>query len=162
MPPRVVETLIGALVVTVAALLIVFVYRSTGISVVEGYTVTAMFDRVEGIRVGSEVRLSGIKVGSVVAEKLEPDTYFAVLTLSIDNSVRLPADTAAKIVTEGLVGNKYVALQPGAEENLLEPGGQITHTQSSINLEDLISRYLFGGAGKRGDAHGAKSPKAAR
>jgi len=157
-PRRAAETIIGALVVIAAALVIVFAYSRSGVSVVGGYTVTAIFDRVEGIRVGSEVRLSGIKVGSVVAEKLDPDTYAAVLTLSIAKSVSLPADTSAQILTEGLVGGRYVDLQPGAEEKFLEPGGRITHTQSAINIEDLISRYMFKGSKARDDGDRTKGP----
>lgn len=158
MPRRTAETIIGALVVIAAALVIVFAYSSSGVTVAGGYTVAAVFDRVEGIRVGSEVRLSGIKVGSVVAEKLDPDTYSAELTLSISAGVKLPADTSAKIVTDGLVGSRYVALQPGAEEKFLEPGGRITHTQSTINIEDLISRYVFKGSKDRDDADKTKGP----
>ncbi len=162
LPTPVVEAAVGAAIIAVAALTVVFAYRSSGITVVAGYTLTARFEHVEGIRVGSDVRLSGIKIGTVVAEALEPGTYFAVLTLSIDKDVKLPTDTSAKIVTEGLLGNKYVDLQPGAEEKLLGPGGRITHTQSAINLEDLLSRYIFqksegrteAGGAKKGDAQG--------
>lgn len=151
-PRRAAETIIGALVVIAAAFVIVYAYSGSGVTVAGGYIVTAVFDRVEGIRVGSEVRLSGIKVGSVAAEKLDPDTYSAVLTLSIAANLNLPADTSAKIMTDGLVGSRYVALQPGAEEKFLEPGGRIMHTQSTIDIGDLISRYVFKGSESRGDA----------
>lgn len=161
LPAPVVEAAVGAAVIAVAALSVVFAYRSSGITAVEGYTLTARFEHVEGIRLGSDVHLSGIKVGTVVAEALEPGTYFALLTLSIDKDVKLPTDTTAKIVTGGFLGNKYVDLQPGAEEKLLGPGGRITHTQSAINLEDLLSRYIFqksdgraeGAARRGGNAH---------
>lgn len=152
------ETVVGAFVLAVAALLIVFAYQSAGITVIEGYDVTASFQRVDGIRVGSDVRLSGIKVGSVVAEQLDPKTYFATLTLSIDRHVQLPLDTSAKIVTEGLMGGKYVALEPGADERMLKPGGQITHTQSSIDIQDLISRYMSGGAKEKPGEGGTQAP----
>ena len=158
MPRRAAETIIGALVVIVAALVIIFAYSSSGLTVAGGYTVTADFDRVEGIRVGSEVRLSGIKVGSVVAEELDPATYSAVLTLSISSSVKLPADTSAQILTDGLVGGRYVDLQPGAEEKFLEPGGRIMHTQSTIDIDDLISRYMLKGSKARDDADKTKGP----
>ncbi len=159
LPGQAVATVVGAVVLAVAAAFIMLAYRSTGITVVAGYTLTAKFGRVEGIRVGSDVRLSGIKVGSVVAESLEPDTYFAVLTLNIDKNLRLPTDTAAKIETEGLVGARYVAFEPGAEEKFLQPGDQIMHTQSSINLEDLIGRYVFGGSKKKSDGGKTKTPE---
>lgn len=148
LPASVVETLVGAAVIAVAALCIAYLYTSSGIKMVRGYTVTARFDHAEGIRAGTDVRISGIKVGSVLEESLEPDTYFALVTLSIDNDVKLPKDSDAKIVTEGLLGNKYVEIHPGAEETLLMPGGEITHTQSPIDLEGLLGRYVFGGPAK--------------
>ena len=144
-----IETIMGGVVLLVAALFLVFAYSSADIGAVKGYEVTAKFDRADGIRHGTDVRMSGIKVGTVVGEKLEPETYFALLTLSIDSSVKLPIDTNAKIVSDGLLGSKYVALEPGAEEKLLQQGGQITHTQSAINVEDLISRYIFSGSSKK-------------
>jgi len=146
-----IETIMGAVVLVVAAFFVVFAYSSADIGAVSGYEVTAKFDRVDGIREGTDVRMSGIKIGTVVGEKLEPDTYFAVLTLSIDPNVKLPTDTSAKIVSDGLLGNKYVALEPGADETLLKAGGEITHTQSAINLEDLVSRYIFSGSKKGQD-----------
>ena len=127
-----IETIIGAVVLVVAAVFVVFAYSSADIGAVRGYEVTAKFDRVDGVRDGTDVRLSGIKVGSVVSERLEPETYFAVLTLSIENSIKLPTDTSAKIVSDGLLGGKYVALEPGADETMLKNGSEITHTQSAI------------------------------
>lgn len=147
-----IETMIGAVVLVSAAMFVVFAYSSADIGAVRGYEVTAKFDRVDGVRDGTDVRLSGIKVGSVVDESLEPDTYFAVLTISIDNSIQLPTDTSAKIVSDGLLGGKYVALEPGADETMLKNGGEITHTQSAINIEDLVSRYIFSSTGKKDDA----------
>lgn len=147
-----IETIIGAVVLVVAAVFVVFAYSSADIAAVRGYEVTAKFDRVDGVRDGTDVRLSGIKVGSVVGESLEPDTYFAVLVLSIDNAIQLPTDTSAKIVSDGLLGSKYVALEPGADETMLKNGGEITHTQSAINIEDLVSRYIFSSTGKKDDS----------
>ena len=141
-----IETIMGAVVLVVAAVFVVFAYSSADIAAVRGYEVTAKFDRVDGIRQGTDVRMSGIKVGTVLSETLEPDTYFAVLTFSIDPNVKLPVDSSAKIVTDGLLGSKYIALTPGAEDKLIPQGGDITHTQSAINLEDLVSRYIFSGS----------------
>ena len=141
-----IETIMGAVVLVVAAVFVVFAYSSADIAAVRGYEITAKFDRVDGIRQGTDVRMSGIKVGTVLSETLEPDTYFAVLTFSIDPNVKLPVDSSAKIVTDGLLGSKYIALTPGAEDKLIPQGGDITHTQSAINLEDLVSRYIFSGS----------------
>ena len=114
LPRPVVERLIGAAVVTFAALIIAFDYRGSGIEAINGYTVTAKFARIDGIRVGTDVRRSGIKIGAVLSQTLEPVTYRAVLLLGIDKSVKRPVDTIAKITTEGLLGNKYVELEVGA------------------------------------------------
>jgi phospholipid/cholesterol/gamma-HCH transport system substrate-binding protein len=156
-----IETVMGAVVLAVAAFFLIFAYSSADIGAVSGYDVYAKFARVDGIRDGSDVRLSGIKVGTVVSQTLEPDTYFAVLKLSIDPKVKLPTDTSAKIVSDGLLGSKYVALEPGADEKMIAPGGDIAHTQSSINLEDLVSRYIFSSPKTKdgkdgGDANGNK------
>ncbi|MGB8275619.1 MAG: outer membrane lipid asymmetry maintenance protein MlaD [Alphaproteobacteria bacterium] len=145
-----IETVMGAVVLAVAAFFLIFAYSSADIGAVSGYNVYAKFARVDGIREGSDVRLSGIKVGTVIGQKLEAETYFAVLTLSIAPTVKLPTDTSAKIVSDGLLGSKYIALDPGADEKMLADGGEITRTQSSINLEDLVSRYIFSGSKKDG------------
>lgn len=161
MKQNAIETIMGGVVLLVAALFLVFAYSSADIAAVKGYEVSAKFDRVDGIRQGTDVRMSGIKVGTVLGEKLEPETYFAVLKLSIDSSVKLPIDTNAKIVSDGLLGSKYVALEPGAEEKLLQQGGEITHTQSAINIEDLVSRYIFSGSAKKDSKGGSdKDPQA--
>lgn len=150
----------GAVVLVVAGVFVVFAYTSADIAAVRGYEVVARFDRVDGIRQGTDVRMSGIKIGTVVSEKLDPDTYWAVLTLSIDPNVKLPTDSSAKIVTDGLLGNKYLALTPGADEKMIPDGGAITRTQSAINLEDLVSRYIFSGSSgkKEKDQVPAQSP----
>src|SRR6202030_3992293 len=102
---------------------------------------TARFNRVEGIRDGSDVRISGIKVGSVISQRLDPKTFVAVVRMSIDPSVQLPTDTVATISSSGLFGDKYLELAPGNEDAVLKPGGQIEHTQSPMSLESLIGQY---------------------
>jgi len=151
---NVIETIMGAVVLVVAAFFLVFAYTSSDIGQVKGYELYAKFDRVDGLKNGSDIRLSGIKVGTVLDERLDPETYLAVLTLSIDSSVKLPTDTIAKVVSDGLLGGKYLALDPGGEETLLKPGEEIRFTQSSISLEDLIGRYIFSteGSGKKKDS----------
>ena len=84
-----------------------------------GYNIVAKFERVDGLGSGADVRLSGIKVGTVVDQKLEPNTYLAVVTMSIDAQVRLPVDTVAQITSEGLLGSNFVSLVPGAEDKVV-------------------------------------------
>jgi len=140
----VVETVIGAVVLAVAGLFLYFTY-STGYQRVEGYDVTAKFNRVDGLGLGSDVRLSGITIGRVVATQLDPATYLAVIHLRIDSKVKLPVDTAAKITSDGLLGSNYVALEPGGDEKMIADGGQITATQDPVNIVDLVGRFIFGG-----------------
>jgi phospholipid/cholesterol/gamma-HCH transport system substrate-binding protein len=140
-----IETVIGAVVLVVAAMFLYFIYN-TGYQNVEGYRVTAKFNRVDGLAVGSDVRLSGIKVGRVVATRLDTKTYLAVIEMRIDRSVKLPVDTTAKITSDSLLSGNYVSLEPGGEEKLIPDGGEIVATQDPINISDLIGRYIFGSA----------------
>ena len=138
-----VETLIGAVVLLVAGYFLYFTY-TTGYQRVEGYEVTAKFNSVAGLTLGSDVRMSGIKVGSVVGATLDPSSYLAVLRLRIENSIKLPTDTTAKITADSLLGSNYVSLEPGAETKLIPQNGQIQVTQDPINVVDLIGRFIFG------------------
>jgi len=138
-----VETLIGAVVLVVAGFFLYFTY-TTGYQRVEGYEVTAKFNSVAGVTLGSDVRMSGIKVGSVVGANLDPNTYLAVLRLRIEKTIKLPVDTTAKITSDSLLGSNYVALEPGAEDKLIPENGQIQVTQDPINVVDLIGRFIFG------------------
>jgi len=153
MQRSVIETVIGAVVLAIAGLFLYFTY-STGYQKVEGYEVTAKFNRVDGISPGSDVKLSGIKVGRVVGARLDPSSFLAILTLTVDSSIKLPEDTIAKITSDSLLGGFYISLEPGAEEKLIPDGGQIVATQDPINLGDLVGRYIFGSA-----SGGAKKPK---
>ena len=139
-----VETLLGAVVLAVAIGFIVFAYTRSGVATVSGYEVSAAFNRVDGITNGSDVRIGGIKVGTVVDRELEPETFRAVLRMSIDESVELPTDSTAAVVSDGLLGGKFIDLQPGAEEALIKEGGRISYTQSSLLLEELIGKFAFG------------------
>jgi phospholipid/cholesterol/gamma-HCH transport system substrate-binding protein len=155
---NVIETVMGAVVILAAALFLVFAYKSSQLRPVPGYQVNADFARADGIRQGSDVRISGIKIGSVVAEELDPKTFLANVRMSIDPSVQLPDDTVAEIISAGLLGDKYMSLVPGGSDKVIPPGGKITYTQSSVSLENLIGQMMFSapGAKKEGDAPAPK------
>ncbi len=140
-----VETLIGAIVIAAAAAFLAFAYSNTDIGGVSGYELSARFSRVDGLNIGSDVRLSGIKVGTVTKQELDPTTYQAVVHMTVAPSVRLPEDTFAKITSEGLLGGNYLALDPGGSDIFLEPGDEIMQTQGAVDLLGLISK--FGGNG---------------
>lgn len=138
-----IETVMGAVVLLVAATFLAFAYSSSNVSQVEGYELLAKFNRVDGIVPGTEVRLSGIKVGSVLSTHLDPKTYLAEVRMSILNDVKLPTDSSARILSDGLLGNPYMALEPGADDTMIPPGGEILKTQDPLNLVDLIGRFIF-------------------
>ncbi|NQV79455.1 MAG: outer membrane lipid asymmetry maintenance protein MlaD [Alphaproteobacteria bacterium] len=138
------EALIGAVVLAVAAFFLVFAFSAADVGAVDGYEVTATFDRVDGVNAGADVRMSGIKIGTVTKLELESETFLAKATMSIDSAVKLPKDSSAEITTEGLLGGKYMAIVPGGADETIESGGRIQFTQSSISLEGLIGRFGFG------------------
>jgi len=114
-----VETLIGAIVVAVAAGFLFFAYTTTGTGSIGGYDVKARFSSADGIVTGTDVRLHGIKIGSVSSLTLDPKTYAAILHLNIRNDVPVPDDSSVKITSSGILGNSYLAIQPGGSDKML-------------------------------------------
>ncbi len=138
-----VETVLGAVVIVVAALFLFFAYTTSEVRAVSGYELTARFDRVGGLRDGADVRISGIKVGTVTQQVLDPKTFEAVVTLSVQPDIRLPVDTVAAITSSGLLGSDFVSLTPGNDDDMIRPGGAIAHTQPPMDLQSLIGQYIF-------------------
>ena len=148
MTSKTVETLIGAIVVAVAVSFLYFGYTSTSQGTIAGYEVTAKFGQVDGLAVGTDVRISGIKVGTVSSLSLDPKNYLAIAHLSIDRGVQLPTDSSVKITSSGLLGNSYLSITPGGSEKMIPPGGQIVNTQGSVDLMGLIGRLITSTGGK--------------
>jgi phospholipid/cholesterol/gamma-HCH transport system substrate-binding protein len=158
MKQNLMETAVGALVIAIALGFFIFMYSTTGVGKGSGgYHLTAKFKNVEGINVGSDVRMSGIKIGSVTAQSLDNQSYDAVLTFAIDPAIKLPDDSTAKITSEGLLGGKFIALEPGGSETLLSDGGTITYTQGALDLWALVSDYMFSGKNKGSESGGGSS-----
>src|SRR6185437_11926927 len=132
------EVLIGALVLLVAAGFLAYAVAHSGRSTGSGYTLYAVFDNIAGLPVGGEVRVAGVKVGSVIAESIDPQTYQATVSLTVRDDIRVPKDSSAEITSESLLGGKYVALSPGGDAAMLQPGQTITITQGSISIEQLL------------------------
>ena len=155
---NVIEIVIGAVVLVVAALFLAFAYRTSQFRTASGgYEVTADFARIDGIHQGSDVRISGIKIGTVVADALDPKTYLATIRMSIDPEVQLPDDTVAQVTSSGLLGDKYMSLAPGGSDKMIPAGGKIQYTQSSISLENLIGQMMFSTPGSKPTAEGGAS-----
>lgn len=108
------------------------------------YVVQARFSNAGGLNPGSNVAIAGVSVGRVEAVRLNPADYSAFIELRLSQEVKLPADSIASIKTTGLIGDKYLALAPGADSRMIAPGGLITETESAVDLESLISRFAFG------------------
>jgi phospholipid/cholesterol/gamma-HCH transport system substrate-binding protein len=144
------ETLIGAIVVAVAAGFLYFAYANTNSANLSGYDIVAKFQRVDGLNVGTDVRLSGIKIGNVSALELDSKTYQATVHLNIRNDVKLPDDSSIMVTSTGLLGNSYLSVSPGGSDKMLKPGGAIINTQGSVDLMSLIGRFATGGAGGNG------------
>jgi phospholipid/cholesterol/gamma-HCH transport system substrate-binding protein len=153
-----VETLIGAIVVAVAVAFLYFAYASTSTASLSGYDVEAKFQRVDGLNVGTDVRLSGIKVGTVSALTLDPRTYQATVHLNIRNDVKLPDDSSIMVTSTGLLGSSYLSISPGGSEQMIAAGGAIRNTQGSVDLMSLIGRFAGGGGASSSPAPSSNSP----
>lgn len=108
------------------------------------YEVSARFSSVAGLREGADVEMAGVPVGTVDSISLDPEFGVAMVVLRVQKEVPLTTDTIASVKTSGLIGDKYIKLTPGGAPESIEPGGQITETESAIDLESLISKYVFG------------------
>ena len=129
------ETIIGAVVIVIAAAFLAYAYGASGKGIGrDQYRVGAVFGRVDGVTVGSEVRIAGVKVGAVSSNSLDGQTYEANVELAIDGDVAIPEDSVAKVVSDGLLGGAHIAIEPGASEEMLIEGDKITITQGSVDL----------------------------
>ncbi len=153
-----VETLMGAFVLGLAVVFLVFAYDQGGRKTTDGYSLTGKFDRIDGLAEGSDVRMSGIKIGTVTRQTLDPKTYLAILTLNIRNDVKLPKDSSARIASDGLLGDKYLSITPGGEDAMLAAGQEIQYTQGSVDIVSLVGRMLFTQTGKKDKGEEAKEP----
>ncbi len=145
MKRNIVETILGAVVLVVAIGFLMFGMKTgnVGASSASNYEITADFSGIGGLSVGDEVQISGVKVGSVSAVDLDENTYMARVTMSVRPDIKLPLDTAALISSTSLLGGRYLALEPGADEELIKNGGRVQYTQAPQNLEQLLGKFIF-------------------
>ena len=146
-PSRTVEVLVGAFVMLGLAALVFLAMQVSGLTSLgadAAYRVHARFENVGGLKVRSPVSMAGVRIGRVTAIDIDPQTFQAVVELSISSRhANLPADTSAKILTSGLLGEQFVGLETGGADAVLKDGSTIKLTQSALVLENLISQFLF-------------------
>jgi phospholipid/cholesterol/gamma-HCH transport system substrate-binding protein len=140
-----VETLIGAVVVIVAAVFLYFTYTATSQGGVTGYDIKARFAAVDGVSVGTDVRLHGIKVGSVKELTLDPKSYMAIATMTVRRDIQIPDDSSAKITSSGILGSSYISISPGGSDTMLAENGELNDTQGAVDLMGLVGRYINSG-----------------
>ena len=137
------ELLAGAVVLVVALGFLGYAVANTGRSSGSGITLTARFDRIDGLAIGSDVRLAGVKVGAVRTAVIDPKTYQAVVTFSVQSGLNLPKDSSAEIASDSLLGGKILSLVPGGDDKTLVDGSSVTITQSSVSFEQILGKFIF-------------------
>jgi len=137
------ELVAGGVVLAVAVGFLGYAVANTGRSASSGYRLQANFERIDGLSPGSDVRLAGVKVGRVVTTRIDPKTYQAQISFSVQDDVKLPTDSSAEITSDGMLGGKVLSLVPGGDDKMLADGGQITITQSAVSLEQLLGKFIF-------------------
>ena len=137
------ETFIGAIVIILAVSFLFYSFSITDNNSEGTYQIKATFNRIDGIQIGSDVRLSGIKIGSVAKSSLNQTTYEADLVLVIDDSIYIPDDSSAKITMDGLLGSNYISIEPGGSDIYLSENDYLIYTQGSIDLIGLVGEALF-------------------
>ncbi|MCP4327402.1 MAG: outer membrane lipid asymmetry maintenance protein MlaD [Alphaproteobacteria bacterium] len=138
-----IETIIGGLVIAVAGIFLFYAYQNSSFANKGGYEVKAQFLSIGGLTVGSDIRVGGVKVGSVSRLMLDQEDYLAIVTLSIDDKVKLPDDTEVTIVSDGLLGGRYVSLAPGASKTFVAAGGDLKNTKDVRTVEQILGEAIY-------------------
>ena len=140
------ETVVGAIVLLTAVAFVSLAYEAANIRGTDGYELEAEFGATGGLSVGDDVRISGIKVGRISRQELDPVTYAARIVMSLDERIRIPADSSARITAASLLGGNYLELIPGADEDMMQPGEVIYDTRDPVSLTDLLGKAVFSAA----------------
>ena len=140
------ETLIGAGVVAIALVFAVLVYYRTGSGTVSGYEINAKLSKADGLAVGTEVRLAGIKVGTVSDLTLDPKTYLVTVHMNIQHDIKLPVDSSILVTQAGFLGGQYLSITPGGDDQMMTAGTYFENAQGSIDVMGLVGRFATGGS----------------
>ena len=150
MKEKSIETFVGLIVIVITISFFSYAYSKVNTkSSDKGYSLYVQFEDIEGLSEGSDVKLSGIKIGTVNRIHLENSTYYAKVELTIYSDIQIPKDSRAIVATSGIMGGKYIRITPGSSEKMLANSGKIVFSQSAINLEDLVSKIVYSLTGSK-------------
>ncbi len=138
-----VETIMGLVVLAVATLFMVFAYRVSDLQVVKGYEINARFLKVGGLNTGADVRINGIKVGTVLSQSINPTDYMVDVKMSLKPNIKLPIDSEITIAGDGLMGDKFIKIEPGQSSEILKAGSTAVNTKDAKSLEDMVGEIIF-------------------
>jgi phospholipid/cholesterol/gamma-HCH transport system substrate-binding protein len=137
------ETIMGAIVLLAAASFVMLAYEVADMKGNGGYLIAAEFGSTGGLSIGDDVRISGIKVGQITAQQLDPITFVAKISMAIDPAIKVPSDSTVRITAASLLGGNYLELMPGAATEMLDAGAVIYDTRDPISLSDLLGKAVF-------------------
>jgi phospholipid/cholesterol/gamma-HCH transport system substrate-binding protein len=139
------ETLIGAIVVAVAVLFLGFAYMRTGSGSLSGYELNVRLAKADGLGIGTDVRVSGIKVGSVSDLTLDPKNYLVTVHMNIRDDIQVPTDSSVLVTSAGILGSSYLSINPGGDDTMMKPGGTFQNAQGSVDVMGLVGRFMGNG-----------------
>lgn len=137
------EVVAGFAVIAAAVAFVVYGAVNTGHTSVAGTRITARFDNIGSLQTGADVRIGGVPVGRVTSTRIDPASFQAIVAFTVQPNIKLPTDSSATVTTGSLLGGATLTLQPGGAETLVRDGGTLTITQSAVNLEDLLGKFIF-------------------
>jgi phospholipid/cholesterol/gamma-HCH transport system substrate-binding protein len=149
------ETLIGAAVVVMAIAFLSFAYFRTGSGSLSGYEINAKLSKVDGLAVGTDVRLSGMKIGTVTGLTLDPKNYLVTVHMNVRDDIKLPVDSSVLVTQAGFLGGQYLSITPGGDDKMMTAGAFFESAQGSIDVMNLVGRFATGA----GTSNQAPAPK---
>ena len=137
------EAIVGTFVIFLSVVFLFFGFSTMKLQNSDNYNISALFNRIDGIKIGSDIRMSGIKIGTVASQELDNSSFEAKVLMSIDSKILIPEDSSAKITSDGLLGGNYISIEPGGSDIYLLNNEEIFFTQGSVDLIGLVGEALF-------------------
>ena len=137
------EAIVGAFVIILSLVFLFYGFSTMKLQNSDNYNISALFNRIDGIKIGSDIRMSGIKIGTVANQELDNSSFEAKVLMSIDSKILIPDDSSAKITSDGLLGGNYISIEPGGSDIYLLNNEEIFFTQGSVDLIGLVCEALF-------------------